>query len=70
MFEHWRAAETLTEAYRRNGTQSFTGLREHDLERLERSHKSLCCGGWIFYNLADLLPSTNPTWRPYSSMCG
>ena len=63
VIERWRAAGTLTEAFRRNGTQSFAGLpngifawlREHDPERLERSHKSLCCGGWIFYNLTGRL---------------
>lgn len=53
IIEHWHAAGTLAEAYRRNGTQSFAGLpkgifawlRDHDPERVERSHKSLRCGG-------------------------
>ncbi len=57
--ERWRAAGTLTEAFRHNGTQVFAGLpngiftwlRQHDPDRLARSHKSLHCGGWIFYNL-------------------
>ncbi len=61
--ERWRAAGTLTEAFRRDEAQTFAGLpngifawlREHDPERLERSHKSLCCGGWIFYNLTGRL---------------
>ena len=63
IIERWRAAGTLAEAFRRNGTQTFAGLpngifawlREHDPERLERSHKSLHCGGWIFYNLTGRL---------------
>ena len=61
--ERWRTAGKLTEAFRRNGTQTFAGLpngifawlREHDPERLERPHKSLCGGGWIFYNLTGRL---------------
>ena len=61
--ERWRAAGKLTEAFRRNGTQTFAGLpngifawlREHDPERLERPHKSLCGGGWVFYNLTGRL---------------
>ena len=61
--ERWRTAGMLAEAFRRNGTQTFAGLpngiftwlQEHDPERLERSHKSLCCGGWIFYNLTGRL---------------
>ncbi|MBE7209871.1 MAG: carbohydrate kinase [Gluconacetobacter diazotrophicus] len=63
IIERWRAAGTLTEAYRRNGTQVFAGLpngiftwlQQHDPDRLARSHKSLCCGGWIFYNLTGRL---------------
>ena len=57
--DRWRAAGVLKEAFRRNGSQTFSGLpngifswlKEHDPDRLERSHKSLCCNGWIFYNL-------------------
>jgi len=57
--DRWRAAGVLKEAFRRNGSQTFAGLpngiftwlKEHDPDRLERSHKSLCCNGWIFYNL-------------------
>ena len=57
--DRWRAAGVLTEAFRRNGSQAFSGLpnavftwlKQHDPGRLERSHKSLCCNGWIFYNL-------------------
>jgi xylulokinase len=29
----------------------LTWLKGHDPDRLERSHKSLCCNGWIFYQL-------------------
>jgi xylulokinase len=57
--DRWRAAGVLTEAFRRNGSQTFSGLpnavfswlKQHDPDRLARSHKSLCCNGWIFYNL-------------------
>jgi len=57
--DRWRAAGVLTEAFRRNGSQTFAGLpnavfvwlKQHDPDRLERSYKSLCCNGWIFYNL-------------------
>jgi xylulokinase len=55
----WREAGVLTEAYRRNGSQAFAGLpnavftwlSQHDSDRLKRSAKSLCCNGWIFFNL-------------------
>ena len=57
--DHWREAGVFKEAFRRNGSQAFAGLpnaiftwlKQHDPDRLERSHKSLCCNGWIFYNL-------------------
>ena len=57
--DRWRAAGILKEAFRINGSQTFAGLpngvftwlKEHDPDRLERSHKSLCCNGWMFYNL-------------------
>jgi erythritol kinase (D-erythritol 1-phosphate-forming) len=57
--DQWRTAGVLSEAFRRNGSQAFSGLpnavftwlKQHDPDRLERSHKSLCCNGWIFYNL-------------------
>jgi erythritol kinase (D-erythritol 1-phosphate-forming) len=57
--DRWRAAGILKEAFRRNGSQTFSGLpngiftwlKEHDPDRLKRSHKSLCCNGWVFYNL-------------------
>lgn len=59
--DQWRAAGVLTEAFRRNGSQTFSGLpnalftwlKQHDPDRLARSHKSLCCSGWIFYNLTE-----------------
>jgi erythritol kinase (D-erythritol 1-phosphate-forming) len=57
--DRWRAAGVLKEAFRRNGSQTFSGLpngiftwlKRHDPDRLDRSHKSLCCNGWIFYHL-------------------
>ena len=57
--DRWRESGILKEAFHRNGSQTFAGLpngiftwlRQHDPDRLERSHKSLCCNGWIFYNL-------------------
>ncbi|MBV8376303.1 MAG: carbohydrate kinase [Verrucomicrobia bacterium] len=57
--DRWREAGVLKEAFHRNGSQAFAGLpngifawlKRHDPGRLERSHKSLCCNGWIFYNL-------------------
>ena len=59
LVDRWRAAGVLKEAFRRNGSQTFSGLpngifswlKQHDPDRLEHSHKSLCCNGWIFYNL-------------------
>jgi xylulokinase len=59
IIDRWREAGVLNEAFRRNGSQTFAGLpnaiftwlRHYDPDRLERSHKSLCCNGWIFYNL-------------------
>jgi erythritol kinase (D-erythritol 1-phosphate-forming) len=57
--DRWRTTGILNEAFHRNGSQTFSGLpngiftwlKQHDPDRLERSHKSLCCNGWIFYNL-------------------
>jgi erythritol kinase (D-erythritol 1-phosphate-forming) len=57
--DRWREAGVFKDAFRRNGSQAFAGLpnaifswlKLHDPDRLERSHKSLCCNGWIFYNL-------------------
>jgi erythritol kinase (D-erythritol 1-phosphate-forming) len=57
--DRWRAAGVLKKAFRRNGSQTFSGLpngiftwlKQHDPDRLEGSYKSLCCNGWIFYNL-------------------
>src|ERR1700732_28955 len=57
--DRWREAGVLQEAFRRNGSQTFAGLpngiftwlKQHNPHRIERSHKSLCCNGWIFYNL-------------------
>jgi erythritol kinase (D-erythritol 1-phosphate-forming) len=57
--DEWRKDGVLREAFRLNGSQTFAGLpnavftwlKRHDPDRLERSHKSLCCNGWIFYNL-------------------
>jgi erythritol kinase len=57
--DRWRGAGVLKEAFRCNGSQAFAGLpnalftwlKQHDPDRMERSYKSLCCNGWIFYNL-------------------
>lgn len=57
--DRWRVDGRLNEAYRRNGSQTFAGLpngiftwlKQRTPDRLEHSHKSLCCNGWIFYNL-------------------
>jgi erythritol kinase (D-erythritol 1-phosphate-forming) len=51
----WDEAGALADAYRVNGTLAFPGtssailawLREHDPERLARSHKALYCDGWL-----------------------
>ena len=56
----WREAGVLAEAFRRNGSQVFSGLpnaiftwlNQYEPDRLKRSAKSLCCNGWIFYKLA------------------
>src|SRR6202007_842297 len=55
----WREAGVLAEAFRRNGSQVFSGLpnaiftwlNQYEPDRLKRSAKSLCCNGWIFYKL-------------------
>ena len=55
----WLEAGVFKEAFRHNGSQAFAGLpnaifawlKQHDPGRLERSAKSLCCNGWIFYQL-------------------
>ena len=57
--DRWREAGVLAEAFRRNGSQVFSGLpnaiftwlKQHEPDRLNRSVKSLCCNGWIFYKL-------------------
>jgi erythritol kinase len=57
--DRWRKAGVLAEAFRRNGSQVFSGLpnaiftwlKQHEPDRLNRSAKSLCCNGWIFYKL-------------------
>jgi erythritol kinase len=57
--DRWLKAGVFKEAFRRNGSQAFAGLpnaifawlKQHDPARLERSAKSLCCNGWIFYQL-------------------
>jgi sugar (pentulose or hexulose) kinase len=57
--EGWERDGTIERAFRINGSLAFPGLpvailpwlREHDPERLERAHKALYCGGWIFSKL-------------------
>jgi erythritol kinase (D-erythritol 1-phosphate-forming) len=57
--DRWLEAGVFKEAFRHNGSQAFAGLpnaifawlKQHDPGRLERSAKSLCCNGWIFYQL-------------------
>jgi erythritol kinase (D-erythritol 1-phosphate-forming) len=57
--DRWLKAGVFKEAFRRNGSQAFAGLpnaifawlKQHDPARLGRSAKSLCCNGWIFYQL-------------------
>lgn len=61
--EAWERDGTLERAFRINGSLSFSGLsnailhwlREHEPERLERAHKALSCGGWIFSRLTGEL---------------
>jgi sugar (pentulose or hexulose) kinase len=61
--DRWQADGVFREAFGRNGSQAFAGLpnaiftwlKQHDPHRLERSHKSLCCNGWIFYNLTGMM---------------
>ena len=57
--ETWQGDGTMERAFRINGSLSFPGLphailnwlREYEPERIERAHKALYCGGWIFYKL-------------------
>jgi erythritol kinase (D-erythritol 1-phosphate-forming) len=61
--ETWERDGTMERAFRINGSLSFPGLpnailnwlREHEPERIERAHKALYCGGWIFYKLTGEL---------------
>jgi erythritol kinase (D-erythritol 1-phosphate-forming) len=61
--EAWQRDGTLERAFEINGSLSFPGLcnailpwlREHDPARLERAHKALSCGGWIFHQLTGEL---------------
>jgi xylulokinase len=55
----WTRSGLAEAAFRLNGSAAASGLphailtwlREHDPERLERSHTMLTCGGWIFSRL-------------------
>jgi erythritol kinase len=59
----WQREGTLERAFQVNGSLSFPGLcnailpwlREHEPARLERAHKALSCGGWIFQRLTGEL---------------
>ncbi len=61
--ERWNRDGTLERAFRLNGSLSFPGLlnailpwlREHCPERLDRAHRALHCGGWIFLKLTGEL---------------
>ncbi|PTT64664.1 FGGY-family carbohydrate kinase [Arthrobacter sp. HMWF013] len=54
--EGWSRQGLLAEAFHINGSQTFPGLpnailtwlQQNDRERLQRSHLSLTCGGWLF----------------------
>lgn len=55
----WERDGTIDKAFAINGSLTFPGLpnailpwlREHEPERIERAHKALYCGGWIFLKL-------------------
>ena len=61
--ERWDRDGTLERAFRLNGSLTFPGLlnailpwlREHCPERIERAHRALHCGGWIFLKLTGEL---------------
>jgi erythritol kinase (D-erythritol 1-phosphate-forming) len=61
--EAWQQDGTLERAFRINGSLSFPGLpnailpwlREHEPAALERAHKLLSCGGWVFHRLTGEL---------------
>lgn len=61
--DSWDRDGILERAYGLNGSVSFPGLlsailpwlREHEPERLERAHKVLHCGGWVFSKLTGEL---------------
>jgi erythritol kinase len=54
--EEWSRQGVLEQAFQVNGSQTFPGLpnailtwlQQNDPERLDRSHASLTCGGWLF----------------------
>jgi erythritol kinase len=63
LIEKWEQDGTIEKAFRINGSLSFPGLpnailphmREHEPDRVERAHKALYCGGWVFFKLTGEL---------------
>jgi erythritol kinase (D-erythritol 1-phosphate-forming) len=61
--DRWLRDGTIERAFRISGSLTFSGLpnailawlREHDPERIDRAHKALYCGGWIFSKLTGEL---------------
>lgn len=61
--EDWSRKGLLQKAFQINGSQTFPGLpnailtwlKQNDPERLERSHVSLTCGGWLFARMTGEL---------------
>ena len=61
--EDWSRQGLLEKAFQINGSQTFPGLpnailtwlKHNDPERLERSHASLTCGGWLFARMTGEL---------------
>lgn len=79
----WTRSGVLNRAFEINRSMTFPGLpnailawlRDHDPARLERSHRALTCGGWVFSRLTGMLtmdesdacvPFMDPATRRYS----
>lgn len=63
LVERWERDGTIARAFGINGSLTFPGLpnailhwlREHEPERIGRTHRALYCGGWIFFKLTGEL---------------
>ncbi|TDD44774.1 carbohydrate kinase [Nonomuraea terrae] len=73
----WTRQGVAATAFRRNGSSAASGLphailtwlKEHDPERLARSHANLTCGGWIFSRLTgELVADESDASAPFMDL--